>query len=322
MSRASASVGCAMCISIRQTLRPSRLSPAANRSSEWRRVDDSDPCVRSSVAVFSPWRWQKFRLVWRAECRARGARGAIVAHRSKRNERARPIARGVAATPVRSSDRGVDVSTSRVHVLVEDCQTRVLSPSTMKVRDVTKAARTTSGTPTRSTVRRRRKATGEQRELPLPAPKPRMEWGGVRPGAGRRRTLVHDPVHVARPEHKERHPSHINMRVVAEVGRLRRRKQWQVFRRVALRAGDSDAFRVVHLSIQSNHIHLIVEGASAEAIARGMQRFASMTAKALNRLLGRKGKVFAHRYHRVDITSPRQMRNALAYVLNNWRRHR
>jgi putative transposase len=91
---------------------------------------------------------------------------------------------------------------------------------------------------------------------------------------------------------------------------------------VALRAGDRDEFRVVHISIQSNHIHLIVEGASSEAIARGMQRFASMTARALNRVLGRKGKVFAHRYHRVDVTSPRQMRNALAYVLNNWRRHR
>jgi putative transposase len=161
-----------------------------------------------------------------------------------------------------------------------------------------------------------------QGELQLPAPKPRMEWGGVRPGAGRPRTLVHDPIHTARPEHKERHPSHINLRVVPEVGRLRRRKQWQVFRRVALRAGDLDEFRVVHISIQSNHIHLIVEGASSEAITRGMQRFASMTARALNRLLGRKGRVFAHRYHRVDITSPRQMRNALAYVLNNWRRHR
>lgn len=97
---------------------------------------------------------------------------------------------------------------------------------------------------------------------------------------------------------------------------------WQVFRRVALRARDVEVFRVVHLSIQSNHVHFLVEGEDATAISRGMQRFLSMVAKAINKMLGRRGKVFTHRYHRVDITSPRQMRGALAYVLNNWRRHR
>ncbi|MGE3760999.1 MAG: transposase, partial [Kofleriaceae bacterium] len=92
-----------------------------------------------------------------------------------------------------------------------------------------------------------------------------------------------------------------------------------MFKSVALRAGERDTFRVVHVSIQSNHLHLLIEAEDAEAIARGMQRFQSMAARALNKVLGRKGKVFAYRYHRVDITTPRQMRCALAYVLNNWR---
>lgn len=156
--------------------------------------------------------------------------------------------------------------------------------------------------------------------MKLPTPPPRMRWGGYRPGAGRPRSLVHDPEHTKRPVHLARHPSHITTRVVPEVGRLRRRKLWQVFKAVALEAGD-DAFRVVHVSIQSNHIHLLVEGEDEVAISRGMQRFQSMAARALNKKLGRHGKVFAYRYHRVDITSPRQMRGALAYVLNNWRRH-
>ena len=149
-----------------------------------------------------------------------------------------------------------------------------------------------------------------------------MTWGGLRPGAGRPRTLVSDPVHTTRPVHEARHPSHISARFVPAVGRMRKRHLWDIFRRVGLRAGDGETFRVVHASIQSNHLHLLVEGDSAEAIARGMQRFLSMAAKALNKRLGRAGKVFAHRYHRVDIRSPRQMRRALAYVLNNWRRHR
>ena len=36
----------------------------------------------------------------------------------------------------------------------------------------------------------------------------------------------------------------------------------------------------------------------------------------------RRGSVFPDRYHQEIIDSPRQARNALAYVLNNWRKHR
>jgi REP element-mobilizing transposase RayT len=159
-----------------------------------------------------------------------------------------------------------------------------------------------------------------QCELKLPPPP--MEWGGYRPGAGRPRSLVHDPEHTVRPVHLARHPSHISTRVLPDVGRLRRGKLREVFKAVALRAGEADSFRIIHLSIQSNHLHLLIEAENEDAISRGMQRFKSMVARALNKKLGRKGSVFAHRYHRVDITSPRQMRGALAYVLNNWRRHR
>ncbi len=33
------------------------------------------------------------------------------------------------------------------------------------------------------------------------------------------------------------------------------------------------------------------------------------------------GKVFEFRYHDTRITTPRQARNTLSYVLNNWRKH-
>ena len=57
------------------------------------------------------------------------------------------------------------------------------------------------------------------------------------------------------------------------------------------------------------------------ALSHGMRSLAIMAARAINRVLGRKGRVFAYRYHATAISSPRQMRNALSYVLNNWRRH-
>src|SRR5207244_3065593 len=48
----------------------------------------------------------------------------------------------------------------------------------------------------------------------------------------------------------------------------------------------------------------------------------------INTMLGqdkyrrRRGRVFADRYHVRVIKSPRQARNTLSYVLNNWRKHR
>jgi hypothetical protein len=89
-----------------------------------------------------------------------------------------------------------------------------------------------------------------------------------------------------------------------------------------LSAGMNDTFRVVHASVQGNHIHLLVEATSADAISKGVQHLEIALARAINKSLKRTGKVFEFRYHRVDITTPRQTRCALAYVLNNWRRHR
>lgn len=148
-------------------------------------------------------------------------------------------------------------------------------------------------------------------------------WGGARDGAGRKRSKrKSEPSHVPRPEHKAYEPVHVVLRTRADVPRLRRGEVLRAIR-VALRrsAGRLD-FRVVHLSIQHNHLHLLVEGTNKLALSRGMQGFAIAAARAINSSLGRRGKVFAFRYHATAITNPRQARHALAYVLNNWRRHR
>ena len=92
----------------------------------------------------------------------------------------------------------------------------------------------------------------------------------------------------------------------------------------AFRRGCSRSdFRLVHYSIQDDHAHLIVEADGAAALGSGMKRLAQLFAFAVNRALGRgrTGKVLADRYHHEVLTCPRQVRNALAYVLLNARRH-
>jgi len=92
--------------------------------------------------------------------------------------------------------------------------------------------------------------------------------------------------------------------------------------RVLIRYLGRDEFRIVQLSIQSNHLHLIVEARDRVALSRGMQSFAINVARAINGVWRRLGEVFAGRYHATQIRSARQARNTLGYVLNNWRRHR
>lgn len=127
--------------------------------------------------------------------------------------------------------------------------------------------------------------------------------------------------HRARPELDARHPVHVTLRAARRLS-WRRREAYHVFRRVlAFYVGNPD-FRVCHISIQQTHVHLIVEAANRRALSRGMQSFAIRAAHAFHRDEGGCGKIFAYRYHASQIRSARYARHALAYVLNNWRRHR
>jgi REP element-mobilizing transposase RayT len=92
--------------------------------------------------------------------------------------------------------------------------------------------------------------------------------------------------------------------------------------RAAFVAGqDRFGFRLVHYSIQKDHLHLIVEATDRAALSKGLHGLFIRVARALNRLWQRKGKVFADRYHDRILATPREVRNALAYVLGNARKH-
>jgi REP element-mobilizing transposase RayT len=151
--------------------------------------------------------------------------------------------------------------------------------------------------------------------------RPPATWGGRREGAGRPRKTGAVPRNVRRPELKTNCPVHVTLRVVKAVGRLRRPAAYAAIQRaVAACLGRLD-FRIVHTSIQGNHIHLLVEANDKRALANGMRAFMVSAAQHLNAARGRRGTVFPSRYHAVQLTTPKQVRAALAYVLNNWRRH-
>jgi putative transposase len=78
---------------------------------------------------------------------------------------------------------------------------------------------------------------------------------------------------------------------------------------------------IVHFSLQDDHLHNIIEAADREVVARTIQGFASILARAFNRVLARKGQLWEERYHRHDLKTPTEVHHALGYVLQNFRKH-
>jgi len=127
--------------------------------------------------------------------------------------------------------------------------------------------------------------------------------------------------HRPRPAIGRKTPVHVTVRLVPEVGSARRFKLAPAMRKALAGGCAKDGFGMCQFSIQRNHLHLMCEADSNQALARGMQGLEIRFARRVNRKLGRKGKVFADRFHAVPVRSPRQVRNTLCYVMNNARRH-
>lgn len=151
----------------------------------------------------------------------------------------------------------------------------------------------------------------------------KREGAGRKPGTGRRNVL-----HRERPQLRPELPLLVTLRMTRELGWLRKLSAYRALRR-ALRTVLEHAghFRVVHFSLQGDHVHLLCEARDKAGLTLGMRSLEIAAAKHLNRELTpkgrrrRRGQVFVDRYHVEVLSSPRQCRNAISYVLNNWRKH-
>jgi REP element-mobilizing transposase RayT len=158
-----------------------------------------------------------------------------------------------------------------------------------------------------------------QEQLSLPFSEARGR-GGSRNGAGRKARPPHlrHTAHRARPEHRAAHPVHVTLRA-----RVRSLRCQQVVATVlgAFRDSNGQGFRIVHYSVQENHLHLIVEAENKASLASGVRGLMVRVARRVNRLLFRRGRFWADRWHGRALAGPRQVRNALVYVLQNRKKH-
>ena len=138
---------------------------------------------------------------------------------------------------------------------------------------------------------------------------------------GRKKSKTSGASHQKKAEHDARHPIHATLKLAQGVPGLRNKRTLGVIERAFDQGKERFGFRLVHYSVQGNHMHLIVEAQDRLSLTRGMKGLAVRLARALNAAWRRKGRVFRERFHEHALKTPREVRNALAYVLKNWQRH-
>lgn len=147
--------------------------------------------------------------------------------------------------------------------------------------------------------------------------------GGRREGAGRAPGKRPRVLHRKRPVHNGRHPVHVTLRAKHVLPSFRCELIFELVRIVLLnqrRKKYAADFRILQLSIQDDHLHLVVE-AEESALRSGISGFEIAFARRLNALVGRSGSVWDSRYHRRDLKTPKAVRTALRYVLLNAKKH-
>ena len=153
----------------------------------------------------------------------------------------------------------------------------------------------------------------------------REGWGGARKGAGRKAVGRPGVAHRPRAVCRSYEPQHVTLRLVDGLPSMRRPDLaaaiGQVFRTLAADAKRCENFRVVHFSIQGNHLHLLVEAEDNAFLSNGMRGLSIRLAKAANRVLGRNGRFVADRFHARALTTPTEVRHVLVYIFQNYKHH-
>ncbi len=137
-------------------------------------------------------------------------------------------------------------------------------------------------------------------------------WGGKRKGSGRTRIHSKGVSHRKRQKVSRHTPTHINMKYKASI----RNKDFLRILKRAILNSRRKGLRILHYSVQSNHVHFIIEADNNENLEKGMRSLAVTIVRGIN-----KGKVQLQRYHLHVLKCLRELRNAVNYVCYNEQKH-
>lgn len=137
--------------------------------------------------------------------------------------------------------------------------------------------------------------------------------GGRRPGSGRKRLHSKGVAHRKREKVNSRFALHINFKVKTSI----RNKECLKTLRHSIQNARKKGLKILHFSLESNHVHLILEAQNNALLTQGMRSLTITFAKGVN-----KGRIQLERYHLHVLKTLRETRNAVHYVLFNHQKHR
>jgi REP element-mobilizing transposase RayT len=144
----------------------------------------------------------------------------------------------------------------------------------------------------------------------------------VRKGAGRPRTLDRvELAHRSRESFSKASPLHVTLRTAPGTYNLRSRRSANALKLAIFGGADCFGVRVVQLSVQGNHVHLLVEAPDQIALGRAMKGLGVRIARRMNAMMGRTGRVIGDRYHARRLQTPTEVRNAMHYIRYNHQHH-
>jgi REP element-mobilizing transposase RayT len=158
--------------------------------------------------------------------------------------------------------------------------------------------------------------------LDLPRPAPRRSWGGERKGAGRPRTLERvELAHRARASFNKASPLHVTLHTAPGTYNLRSRRSANALKLAIFGGADRFGVCIVQLSVQGNHLHLLVEAPDQIALGKAMKGLGVRIARRMNAMMKRTGRVIGDRYHARRLSTPTEVRNAIHYIRHNHQHH-
>jgi len=116
-------------------------------------------------------------------------------------------------------------------------------------------------------------------------------------------------------------PAHVTMRVCGGRPSLRGNRSFRAIKEVLRKGKERFGLRIIHFTVQGNHLHLLVEAEDALALTRGMKGLTVRIARALNKTHAMRGQVFPDRFHCRALKSPREVAYAMRYILGNHMKH-
>ena len=138
-------------------------------------------------------------------------------------------------------------------------------------------------------------------------------WGGRRTGAGKKRVHSRGVAHRTRERVNQRLPLHINFKYRIQI----KNKAFLKILKRALLNSRRQGLKILHYSVQTNHVHFIIEASDNKILECGMRSLTVTLTKGINQ-----GRIQLQRYHLHILKTLKETKNAIHYVIFNEQKHK